>query len=235
MPRKYLAFDLETAKILPEDFGGDLMAHRPLGIACAATWATGVGNARLFYSQEPEGSPSPKMHREDLSALVDDLLEQIDAGYTLVTWNGLGFDFDILAEESGRLDDCRRLAREHVDMMFHIFCQKGFPVGLNAAAQAIGLAKPKGVDGAVAPELWRDGEYETVLDYVARDCELTLALAEQSEAAQHFRWITRRGTTSRLRLDGLWLTVAEALQLPEPDTSWMDDPWSRSKFTAWLD
>ena len=28
------------------------------------------------------------------------LATQVENGYTIVTWNGLGFDFDILAEES---------------------------------------------------------------------------------------------------------------------------------------
>lgn len=34
MPRKYVAFDIETAKILPAVVS-ELKAHRPLGIACA--------------------------------------------------------------------------------------------------------------------------------------------------------------------------------------------------------
>ena len=35
MDRKYLVFDIETAKVLP-DGEQDIKAHRPLGIACAA-------------------------------------------------------------------------------------------------------------------------------------------------------------------------------------------------------
>ena len=31
-----------------------------------------------------------------------------------------------------------------------------------------------------------------------------------------------------------WLTVDQAEKLPEPDTSWMADPWPRSKFTDWM-
>ena len=31
-----------------------------------------------------------------------------------------------------------------------------------------------------------------------------------------------------------WLTVEEALRLPLPDTSWMDEPWPREKFTGWM-
>ena len=28
--------------------------------------------------------------------------------------------------------------------------------------------------------------------------------------------------------------VSEALELPEPDTSWLPVPWPRSKFSGWV-
>ena len=33
---------------------------------------------------------------------------------------------------------------------------------------------------------------------------------------------------------GSWLTVDEARRLPEPDTSWLNRPIPRSKFTDWF-
>ena len=233
MNRKYLAFDIETAKILPEDFG-ELLAHRPLGICCAATWTSQEEAAQLFYSRNSAGTPAPQMTQHDLSAFVDFLLTQTDNGYSIVTLNGLGFDFDVLAEESSRWDDCRHLARTHVDILFHIFCEKGFGVGLNAAAKALGLSKPENVDGSVAPQLWKDGEHQQVLDYVAQDCYLTLNIAETSEKNKAFQWITRKGTTAYLDIPSGWRSVEESMTCPLPDTSWMDKPWPRSKFTDWL-
>jgi hypothetical protein len=232
MEKQYLAFDIETAKILPADFG-ELLSHRPLGICCAAALASDSGAPELFYSQK-DGGPAPQMTRADLSGLVDFLLAKVADGYTIVTFNGLGFDFDVLAEESGRLDDCRRLALDHVDMMFHLFCGKGFGVGLNAAAKAIGLSKPAGVDGSMAPQLWKDGDHRRVLDYVSQDCRITLDVALASERQRTFRWITQKGKTAAFDLPRGWLTVKEAMALPLPDTSWMDAPWPRSRFTAWL-
>ena len=233
MNRKYLAFDIETAKILPEDFG-ELLAHRPLGICCTATWASHEEAAQVFYSRKPDGTPDDQMNQQDLSSFVDFLMTQANDGYSIVTLNGLGFDFDILAEESNRWDDCRHLARTHVDILFHIFCEKGFGVGLNAAAKALGLSKPENVDGAVAPQLWKDGEHQTVLDYVAQDCNLTLNIAERSELNKAFQWITRKGSKSSVPLPSGWQTVEEAMTRPLPDTSWMDKPWPRSKFIGWL-
>ena len=88
------------------------------------------------------------MTRDEAAALVGYLEARTKEGYTLLTWNGLGFDFDILSEESNLLDTCRQLAANHVDMMFHVFCELGHAVGLDAAAKGMGLAgKTEGHEG----------------------------------------------------------------------------------------
>lgn len=234
MPKKYCGFDIETAKILPEDFG-DLHDHRPLGISCVALWDEDKDQAEVYYSKDSHGNAAGKMSIDDLSKFVDILLEKTKQGYTLVTHNGLGFDFDILAEESGRFDDCRDLALDHIDMMFHFFCGKGFPIGLNAAAKSIGISKPADIDGAVAPQLWKDGQYQQVLDYVSQDCRLTLDIAKASAENKKITWLTKKGSTAYFSLPNGWLSVKESMHLPLPDTSWMDNAWERSKFSAWLD
>ena len=53
------------------------------------------------------------MSQEEAAKLVEYLTTQVENGYTLVTWNGVGFDLDILAEESGMLDPA----------LFTIFCE----------------------------------------------------------------------------------------------------------------
>lgn len=234
MRKKYCGFDIETAKILPDNFG-DLHDHRPLGISCAALWCEDKDSAEVFYSKNPNGDVSNKMSVEDLSNFVDVLLDKTKQGYDIVTHNGLGFDFDILAEESERHEDCQQLALNHIDMMFHFFCGKGFVIGLNAAAKSIGISKPADVDGSVAPQLWRQGDYQTVLDYVSQDCRLTLDVAMTSEKNKKITWITRKGSTAYFSIPDGWLNVKEAMELPLPDTSWMDNAWERSKFTGWLE
>jgi predicted PolB exonuclease-like 3'-5' exonuclease len=127
------------------------------------------------------------MSQQEAAGLVEYLATQVGRGYTLVTWNGTGFDLDILAEESGMLAQCRRLAVDHVDMMFHVLCQLGYGVGLDAAARGMNLAgKPEGMSGAVAPVLWAEGRREEVLAYVAQDVRTTLELARACEAGGLF-------------------------------------------------
>src|SRR5699024_9772385 len=233
MERKYLAFDIETAKILPED-AGSLKTHRPLGISCAAAWPVDRDEPAIFYSSTEGEGPAARMSQKDLSDMVDFLLKSRKNGYTILTHNGLGFDFDILAEESGRTEECRRMALQHVDMMFHIFCKKGFGVGLNAAAKGIGKSKTEGMQGSLAPKLWKERKHQKVLDYVSQDCRLTLDIARQAESSGSFQWITQRGKRAFLNIPSGWLSVAEAQKLPLPDTSWMDNPWKRSRFDSWL-
>ena len=232
--RKYLAFDIETAKVLPED-ESDLKSHRPLGISCAATLLDDSNEPRLWHGGRDRTCPSDRMSREEAAGLVKYLAAQVGSGYTIVTWNGLGFDFDILAEESGLLQECRRLALAHVDMMFHVFCQLGHGVGLDAAARGMGLAgKLEGMKGADAPVLWAEGKREEVLGYVAQDVRTTLELAQVCESRGELRWVARSGKVRSLTLGDGWLTVSEAQRLPLPDTSWMSEPWSRTKFTGWM-
>jgi hypothetical protein len=228
MKRKYLAFDIETAKVLPE---GDpnWRSCRPLGISCAATLLDDTDELIAWHGSEDT------MSRDEAAGLVEYLATQVGLGYTIATWNGMGFDFDILAEESGMLADCRELAVNHVDMMFHILCRLGYGVSLNAAAKGMGLeGKPEGMNGAMAPVLWAEGKREAVLDYVAQDVRTTAELAVACEACGAFRWIAKSGKLRTMALPVGWLTAEEAEELPKPNTSWMSDPWRRTDFTAWL-
>lgn len=231
--RKYLAFDIEIAKPLPEGIE-DWKSARPLGISCAAT-LSGDGTITTYHGKTPSGEISDQMDQSETAQLVEHLLTAADSGYTLLTWNGLGFDFDILAEESGQLQSCKDLAWDHVDMMFHIFCLKGYPLGLDTAAKGMGLpGKPPGMTGDKAPIYWAQGRREEVLEYVAQDVRTTLLLGQAAEQHHQLRWTSRSGKQQRLALHAGWLIVRQALDLPEPDNSWMSNPWPRSKFTGWL-
>jgi hypothetical protein len=233
MTRKYLSFDIETARILPQQTR-DIHAFRPLGITCAAAVAQDREEPFLFFSKTVSGEYAPRMTSDDMSRMVDFLLEQMATGYTVLTHNGLGFDFDILAEETGRTVDCSALALDHVDTMFHFFCRKGFAVSLKAVAQALGIAKTEDAGGAIAPVLWQQGEHERVLRYVANDCQMALEIAVASERQGRLKWVTKKGVTSELPLRDGWLKVKDAMRLDLPDTSWLDNPWPREKFTGWL-
>jgi hypothetical protein len=196
--------------------------------------ASDSGEALTWFGGLP-GAPAPRMARGEAGALVSDLSARARDGYTLLTWNGLSFDFNILAEESGLPEECGRLALAHVDMMFHVVCQLGHRISLQKAAEGLGLpGKPPGITGANAPALWAAGQHEEVLGYNLQDVRTALGVAQTSERLGELRWVTRKGDTGRMPLPSGWRDVRRARELPVPDTSWMRQPPSRESFTSWI-
>ena len=94
--------------------------------------------------------------------------------------------------------------------------------------------KTPGMSGDKAPLFWSQGRRKEVLEYVAQDVQTTLLLAQAVEERHQLRWISRSGKQQIMPVHAGWLTVRQALDLPEPDNSWMSNPWPRSKFTGWL-
>lgn len=231
--KKYLAFDLEISKPLP-DGATDWKAHRPLGISCAATLASDAGGVMLWHGDD-DGGYAPQMNKDEAVDLLSHLWHSaVNEGYTILTHNGLSFDFDVLAEESGMRAECANLAlNHHVDTMFHFFCLKGHFIGLDKIAKGAGLTgKTEGMNGALAPQMWAEGKYSEVLEYVAQDVRTTLDVALAVEQQKRVAWTARSGRFNSVALKN-WLTVSEAMRLPEPDTSWMSDPVSRAQFVEW--
>lgn len=227
---KYLAFDIEIFNEIPEG-ETDWKTHRPLGISCAATESSDGLHKDLWANDDDMSQP---MTKEQCENLLAHLRVADRAGYKILTWNGLSFDFDILAEESGKKHLCAELALKHIDMMYHFLCLKGFPVGLDAVARGLGLGgKTEGMNGALAPQMWQNGEYDKVLEYVAQDVRLTLDIAQAVDKGRGFGWTAKSGRWNTVSIPQ-WLTVVEAGNLEEPDTSWMSEPWPRSRFFEWM-
>jgi hypothetical protein len=188
--RRYLAFDIETAAT--NEDGSDWRSCRPLGISCAATLLGDSQQPTLWHGGD-RVNPNDRMSQEEAAALVRYLEDQVARGFTLLTWNGLGFDLDILAEESGMLSECRQLAASHIDMMFHVFCELGHGVGLDAAVRGMGLAgKLEGMKGADAPVLWAEGKREEVLHW-RQPAKPRACSAGSPVAARCDRWLWPRG------------------------------------------
>ena len=236
MTRKFLAFDIETVTPFPE--GEEWRDHRPLGIGCAAGFSSTGEAYRWSGYANPNDTPdgiAERMTPDQLQDLVSQLSQMVQNGYTIVTWNGMGFDFDVLAEESQMTEECKELALGHVDMMFHLFCVKGYPLALSTAAKGMNTQdKTEGMDGAKATVMWAEGERRAVIEYCVQDTRSTLDLATACEDAKALRWISRTGRPNYLYLPKGWFTVRESLEIPRPDTSWMSDPIPRSTFTNWL-
>ncbi len=226
---KYVLFDLETELI---EGALDLDRYVP-EITIAAT-LTGDGELALWFERgDDQSATGALLSQESAQALVRYLEACTRDGYTIVTWNGAGFDFRVLTHASGMPDACTELAWGHIDMMFWLHCQRGFSVGLASAAQAVGSGKTAGMSGADAPRLWGAGRYEEVMQYVAQDVRALGAVYESAMRSHRLRWVNTRGMVSGA--DGTLASVREAYRLALPDTSWMSRaPWPREKFVGWM-
>lgn len=241
----FLSFDMEIAKPVPD--GPDILEHRP-GIGCAALAREGDARAEVLF--DPEASPelfdpsTRAMSHEGAMRILAALEEAAARGETLVTWNGAGFDFRLLADETGRRADCARLALKSVDMMFQVLCDRGHPLSLGTALKGANLpskldrvtlrnGESVTIDGAAAPQFWQAGEYAAVMQYCAADAEGTLALAVACQRSRRLAWTSQKGRPNEMYLRTGWLTVEQCLALPLPDTSWMTRPMTRDSIVGW--
>lgn len=177
--------------------------------------------------------------------MVRDLQNYVNNGYKIVTWNGCGFDFAVLAHESGLVHECAALALDHIDLMLIVTFTKGWYLSLQKALIGAGLkGKRKKVtlndgtilrdmSGGMAPKLWRDGEYSAVLSYLSDDVTELVALAENIERQKVIRWTSTNGKPMFLSVPDL-LTVQKCFRIPKPDTSWMKDAPTREQFIDWM-
>ncbi len=231
---KLISFDLEISNLLPEKVD-NLFDYAPLRISCAATASDDV---QFWYGV-------PHLNQEESQKLVKDLINYVAEGYTIVSWNGCGFDFRVLAEESGMVEECGDLALNHVDLMLLVTFKKGWYLGLDKALSGANIAGKvhelklkngkmlREMSGALAPKLWSEGETEAVLTYLRGDVEQTLALAEVVRETHKIRWTSGRGKPQSVAVPKL-LTVRECFDLREPDTSWMSNAPQREDFVQWI-
>jgi len=177
------------------------------------------------------------MAQNDTRRLVEYLEYRQAGGHVAFTWNGMGFDWPILAAASGWLKRCRELALHHIDGMFAVFWEKGYPVSLKAVSEGMGVeGKTEGMDGLKAVEMWQDpSKRRDVLSYVGGDVVATMRVAEACEAEGQIQWTSKSGNPMTVMLlDGKWPTVGELLETPPPDQGWMSTPIKPGTFTDWL-
>jgi hypothetical protein len=241
---RFACFDLETAfytghdiELLQGDNGiNNIWDIWPFGIAVAAIKLSDRDMPEIWF-ETVEGRPAPYWSREFTIEFVLRLEQLEREGYTLVTWNGSGFDFRLLFKLT-RLGTLKAMCWRSVDPCFQMLCMKGFPVGLEAAATTVG-AKSKEEDGISAPILWYEGEYGRVIRYVIGDVIRLETVIINLCKEGGLKWRTRKGA---LRFEPFYnlYSVAECIGIAMPDTSWMTpdperEPITRESTIGWLE
>lgn len=236
---KLLSYDIEIYNDFPEDGEADLHTIIPSVAAVCST-----EDDVQFYFDLPNDADEAPMSVETARTLVDDMYEQWKQGYTLFTRNGTKFDFKLLGYFSGLEHKCAELALNAVDGMLLVTFRKGYYLGLDAALIGAGVkgkqhtvtlndgSQITDMDGSKAPQMWREGEYTAVMEYLWADVVQPLKLGEILTQTNQLKWTSKSG-----RPQGVYTKmelVKDLFNLPEPDTSWMTDPPTRRSFVDWM-
>jgi len=230
---KYLSFDIEISDEFDVQPGEDLAQYGPFHISVAATVEPG-GSSRLWYTAGAGGVPARSMDQGKARELLAFLAQMQKEGWKLFAWNGLGFDLRWIGYNAGDMETAASVALGLYDPMFQFFNRRGFPAGLAAVAEAMGVRQVKLMDSADAPREWNIGNHQRVMDYVVGDCQITNQVVDVIARRGSLSWRTRKGTVSSEPMPR-FKTVAEVLREPEPDQSWMvGGGLRRGKFTEWL-
>lgn len=260
---KLLGFDLEISRPFPPD--GE-WRRKQLDVSCCGVCKVD-GNDRAVYTFPATlggARTYPRfMDHEELTIIIEHLIQAADDGFRILSFNGLGFDFPFLAEHCPVMaEQCAELACAHYDIGFQMFCEKGYMVSMATAAAGLGLpGKLDRMHGALAPPMWSGTKDDTmirriheqfcvepgslesqeiVLEYVGQDAVTTVQIYEAILRQGSLRWTSRSGRSQHwrpARRETCWpfLTTAESLTLPTPDTSWMAAPRTREDYAGWLD
>lgn len=227
-----VCLDIETSDLFDLKPGEDLEQYAPFHVAVAATLTDGV-ESKVWLSLDNLGVPLPNMRYETANELLEWLFEAHRAGHRIVAWNGFSFDLRWIGFAARNLKLAAGLALAMYDPMLQFFGVTGFPVGLDAVAEGMGLQTRKSLCSEDAPRLWNEGNHDAVIEYVRNDVQITHDIVTRIDAEGQITWRTKRGDI-RSEYIGPLKTTQEVLLEPEPDQSWMDSPIPRRKFYDWI-
>ncbi len=226
-----LSFDIEIANVFTLRPGEDLERYAPFDISVAAA-ATHGGSVRHWHARDASGKPTGILDAATAREVLEYLREEQRKGSRVCAWNGLSFDLRWLGHVAQDMQLATEVALELFDPMFQFAAMKGFPIGLAAVAEGMGITQKKLMSADRAPVEWQAGNHQLVLDYVAGDCTLTNQVVAAIEKAGGVKWRTKRGTLSSEPMARL-RQVKDVMRDPPPDQSWMSEPKPVSNYWAW--
>lgn len=233
-----LGFDTESARLIPNN--KSLIST--VGLTCAGfAWrGEDLRTAVIPTVMESLGEMyKPELGEEEGDEIIG-ILEKSDRFYT---WSGMGFDFRVLASVSKQHERCVKLALsdKHWDLHLLFVATNGHFLSLGKAAENLGIKKGTSdiKKGSLAPQMWSEGKYQEVLDYVAKDALMVLMIGEYLSTIGHIVWTTKNGrenvwTPSDLLSVRHWHPGALYDFEWEPGPSWVKTPIDKDEFYDWI-
>jgi hypothetical protein len=172
-----MALDIET-KNLSNEIGGFKNTH----MFVVSTACTYDGSTLKTYADEND---IQKEGVVPLSQLKYDLDDHFEKGGILLGHNIRGFDFPVLRDspsthiyciqkyinDNRYIDTSRKMTKATKGERFHLQNLVHYNLG-----------ESKSLESVMAPALWKSGEYDTVMDYCAKDTKMVYDLWKHGQA-----------------------------------------------------
>ena len=212
-------------------------------LLCAVTKKNDERSRAWVGEKLPAGQGWSPLGTPEIEALLLYLEGQRELGCIPVTWDGLRETFALLMKfcEGVSRPACEGLALRHIDIAFQLFCSRGFIISLKSILQSMNIEdQTHGRRTAFARSIWDKGEEaQRELLKVAREIAGTIAqLYATILETNNLTWLTKDGAEAYWTPETAYdltskgdrlLTVTEALELEDPDTSWMSVPFKKDR------
>jgi len=256
---KFVAFDIETLNPAPESKDGNY----DLGITCIGACIVDGDKCktRVWHGKEEFGCYSKKMKQYDVYEFVQKIKLWMNKEYDIVSWNGVGFDLRVINTYCDVSQIAPLTIDPFFQMLCEKGYGVGLntaALGMGVPGKTEGM---DGLKAVQMWTLSRDAQ-EKVLEYVTQDALTTANVYKSIVESGRLTWVSRSGRTNwwrpvlinengdsssfvESRTDFIrlscedgekslrMLTMAESLNIPKPDTSWMSNPWTREEFYGW--
>ncbi len=180
-----IALDIETKNL--DMVADNLSFDNPQGwlVSCVSIWDSSVNTENDYnYANLAEIPEAVRVayRVESFDTLKKDLEEWYENGYLLLTKNGDKFDLPIINKSiaeggCGVSEIIQKFnhSNQHLDLQVWLEnATQGLRFSLQALVKGVlGESQSKLMEAQFAPEAWNQGKYSEVIEYCAKDSELT--------------------------------------------------------------
>tara|TARA_R100000008_G_scaffold31259_2_gene17452 strand:+ start:5447 stop:6049 length:603 start_codon:yes stop_codon:yes gene_type:complete len=194
-----LALDIET-KNLSTEIGGWDKTHMFL-VSTVATWDGNIG--KVYVEEEHIDDIVTKSNSQvlPLRQLKYDLDDALKSGTKLLGHNIAIFDLPVL-RDSLDIYCVRKFLndKQYIDTSKVLLKEHGERFTLqNLVDNTLGTSKS--LESAMAPQLWKTGKYQEVVDYCLKDCELVYDLYKYGKDNKVSAFSIEKGEMVKLKVE----------------------------------
>lgn len=234
-----LAINLQSDKIIPED--GQL---NDMGIICVSI----INEKNEINTWKPENNSFGYCQNKLSSEQVNQVIEKLKQEKKIISWNGLGFDLQILYNNSSDTNlkkDLIKIAKKHVDLAYAFLCENGYMISMKKVfLESLNNQIDSPIDAKSYPVLWTAGKegQELVINANQQSVSNLLTIYQDLVKNKKLKYLSKAGNLNEwkpITFKNLPLSVNNASLIDLPDNGFLPEEiqqmFSRTNFNHWLD